>query len=63
MKLPSIIRNEPAILSQVVALLALLLADVLDVVDLGLGEWAPIVGAVLAAAGVTRQSVTPVAKL
>jgi hypothetical protein len=63
MKLPAIIRTEPAIVSQVVALLALILADAIEWIEIGLGEWAPIVGAVLAAAGITRQSVTPTSKL
>lgn len=63
MKVPTIIKNEPAIVSQVVALLALVLIEAIDWVSLGLGEWAGIAGAVLAAAGVTRQSVTPTAKL
>ena len=63
MNTPAIVKNEPAIVAQVVALLALLLIDVLQVIELGLGEWAPIVVAVLAGAGVTRSQVTPVNKL
>lgn len=63
MKVPTIIRNEPAIVSQVVALLALLLVEAIDWVALGLGEWAALVGAVFTAAGVTRSQVTPVHKL
>lgn len=63
MKVPETVKNEPAILSQVVALLALVLIEALDWIELGLGEWAPIVGSVLVAAGVTRSQVTPVRKL
>jgi hypothetical protein len=60
MKIPSVFRREPAIVSQVVALLALLLVEGIDWVSLGLGEWAALAGAVLAAAGVTRSRVTPI---
>ena len=63
MKVPVVIKNEPAIVSQVVALLALVLIEAIDWVSLGLGEWAALVGAVLSAAGITRASVTPTSKL
>lgn len=63
MKIPTVIKNEPAIVAQVVALVALVLVEAIDWVSLGLGEWAALVGAVLTAAGVTRSQVTPTAKL
>lgn len=63
MKVPMWIKTEPALLTQIVALLALALIEAIDWVSLGLGEWAGIAGMVLTAAGVTRQSVTPVVKL
>ena len=63
MKVPTVIKNEPVIVSQVIGLLALILIEALDWVELGLGEWAPIIGAVLAAAGVGRSQVTPTSKL
>ena len=58
----TILKNEPAIVSQVVALLGLIAAAVFDVIQLEGGTSAAVIGAVLAAAGVTRQKVTPVAK-
>ena len=60
---PSVIKNEPAIVAQVVALVALVLVEAIDWVSLGLGEWSALVAAVLTAAGVTRSQVTPVNKL
>jgi hypothetical protein len=63
MKTPAIVKENPVVVSQVVALLAVLLVEALGWITLGLGEWAPIAGAVLAAAGVGRSQVTPVSKL
>jgi hypothetical protein len=63
MKTPTIVKNEPAIVTQVVALLAILVFEAIGWIELGLGEWAPIVAAVLAGAGVTRSQVTPTSKL
>jgi hypothetical protein len=63
MKVPAVIKGEPAIVSQVIALLAVVLVEALGWIELGLGEWAPIVAAVLTGAGVTRSKVTPVSKL
>jgi hypothetical protein len=63
MKVPAVIESEPAIVAQVVALLAVVLIEAIGWIELGLGEWAPIVAAVLTGAGVTRAKVTPVSKL
>jgi len=63
MKVPAVIESEPAIVAQVVALLSVVLIEAIGWIELGLGEWAPIVAAVLTGAGVTRAKVTPVSKL
>jgi hypothetical protein len=55
------IRRNPVITSQVIALAAAVVLDVVDVIQMQGGEWATIVGAVLAAAGYGRSQVTPVA--
>ena len=58
---PSMVtRREPAVVSQLIALAGLMLAELLDVIALEGGAWAAVAAAVLAAAGVTRQRVTPV---
>jgi hypothetical protein len=58
-----ILKNEPAIRNQAVALVGLILAAVFDVIQLEGGASAALIAAVLAAAGVTRQQVTPMSKL
>jgi hypothetical protein len=58
-----ILKNEPAIRNQAIALVGLILAAVLDVIQLEGGASAAVIAAVLAAAGVTRQQVTPTSKL
>ena len=58
-----ILTNEPAIRNQAIALVGLILAAVLDVIQLEGGASAAVIAAVLAAAGVTRQQVTPTSKL
>jgi hypothetical protein len=55
------IRRNPVVTSQVLALAATVVLDVVDVIQLHGGEWAAIVGAVLTAAGYGRSQVTPVA--
>ena len=54
------IRNEPAIVNAVLALVALVVTAVVDVIELQGGEVGAIAAAILAAAGITRQRVTPV---
>jgi len=60
MPAPKIVHREPVISAQLIALVGLVLAEALDWIEVGMGEWGAIVGAVLAAAGVSRQRVTPV---
>ena len=60
MKPSMVMRREPAVVSQLIALAGLMLAELLDVIALEGGAWAAVAAAVLAAAGVTRQRVTPV---
>ena len=60
MHTPKIVNREPVISAQLVALVGLIVAEALDWIEVGMGEWGAIVGAVLAAAGVSRQRVTPV---
>ena len=60
MHAPKIVHREPVISAQLIALVGLVLAEALDWIEVGMGEWGAIVGAVLAAAGVSRQRVTPV---
>ena len=60
MHTPKIVNREPVISAQLIALVGLVLAEALDWIEVGMGEWGAIVGAVLAAAGVSRQRVTPV---
>lgn len=58
------IRTEPAIISGLAALLGTVIATVVDVITInGGGEWVALVVAILGAAGVTRQNVTPTSKL
>ena len=60
MHTPKIVNREPVISAQLIALVGLVLAEALDWIEVGMGEWGAIAGAVLAAAGVSRQRVTPV---
>jgi len=60
MHAPKIMNREPVISAQLIALVGLVLAEALDWIEVGMGEWGAIVGAVLAAAGVSRQRVAPV---
>ena len=62
MHTPTIFHREPVISAQLIALVGLVLAEALDWIEVGMGEWGAIVGAVLAAAGVSRQRVTPVGR-
>jgi hypothetical protein len=63
MNTPAIVKENPTIVNQLVALVALLLVEAVGWVSLGLGEWSAVAAAVLAAAGVTWNQVTPVSKL
>lgn len=58
----TILKNEPAIVTQTLALVGLILAAVFDVVAIEGGDLAAVIGAVLAAAGVTRSQVAPTSK-
>lgn len=59
----TILKNEPAIVTQALALVGLVLAAAFEVIALEGGDLAAVIGAVLAAAGVTRSRVTPTSKL
>lgn len=54
------IRREPAIVNAVLALVALVVTAVVDVIEVNGGEIGAIVAAILVQAGITRQRVTPV---
>lgn len=58
------IKTEPAIISGLAALLSIAVASAVEVIELnGGGEVVAIIVAILGAAGVTRENVTPTSKL
>ena len=62
-KILQALKNEPALVNGLLALAATALMTIVDVISLNGGEWVAILSTVLAAAGITRQEVTPTRKL
>ena len=58
-KIYSFIKSEPAIFAALAAFVGLLIASGLDWVTLQSGEFGAILAAFAAAAGITRQKVSP----